>query len=302
MSTTIITNAYSNGQAEPTGPYITPAGALDPTGNIRPLQLDTADNLYITAGGTFPLSVAKGQISGTGGQQALGEREAIAAVTKGEDIWMGVTSSVPIPPVAGEQMTIVSTSDSDADGDIGVQEVRINYLDSSGLEQNELLVPTGTTPKNTAATDIRFVNRIYATSVGGNGVAVGTITIYKLGAPATVYNLIFAGGNMSLTVNYMVPSNKTLYVTSWLSSVSGKDKRVALRLRSTSQDGILYDGANPVFLFIDTMNLANAATTNQFNPYVEIPSTAIIKVSGWVDAPNVGAFVSASFQGYLIDN
>lgn len=299
MTTTQIPDSRSNGEAEPGGPYIKPVGGLDPLDAIRPFRLDDDDNLFTTPGGSFPLDTSLGNFPTTGGNLSLGEREGLAAVVQGEDIWMGTASSVPLPPGGGEQMTIASTSPNDASGNTGVREVRIEYLDGSGLEATETKVLTGTTPVNTTATDITFVNAIHAIDVGSNGVAEGDITIYKLATPAVVYDMIKMGGNMSLTVNYKVPSDKTLHLTGWAASVSGKDKRATLRLRATQRAGVVYPG---VFLFIDSFNLMQSSNRNKFDPYIPIPSNAVIKVSGWVDAPDAGAFVSASLQGYLVDN
>lgn len=299
MSTTQIPDSRANGAAEPSGPYIKPVGGLDPLDTIRPFRLDDDNNLFTTPGGSFPLDTSLGNSPGNGGNLSLGEREGLAAVTQGADIWLGTASSVPIPPGSGTQMNIVSTSPNDTSGGTGVREVRIEYLDSSGLEASETKILNGTTPITTSATDITFVNAIHAIDVGSNGVAVGDITIYKLSTPAEVYDMIAIGGNMSLTINYMVPSNKTLHLTGWAASVSGKDKRATLRLRATQRAGVVYPG---VFLFIDSFNLMQSSNRNKFDPYIKIPSGAVIKVSGWVDSPDAGAYVSASLQGYLVNN
>jgi hypothetical protein len=251
-------------------------------------------------GGTT--NILFGGIEGTNGHQEPAERENIASIVQGEDIWHGVASQVPIPAGAGEQMSLTSTAAADNSAGTGVRKVMVIYLDGAGLEQQEEVTLTGLTAKDMIATDVTYVNRIYATEVGSNGVAVGTITIHKTGAAATVYDVLLIGGNMSLTSTYKVPSNRTLYLTGWHASISGKDKRVTLRLRATTRDGVVYDGASPVFLFIDTMNLEANALKQDFNPYVPIPSGTILKVSGWVDAPNAGAFISCEWQGYLVDN
>jgi hypothetical protein len=306
MSTTFIESLHNDGDSEPSKPYIKVAGGLDSSNIIRPLRIDPNGDLSISANSIvsdFKLEVAQGAILIYKGHHEVGERESLAAVTQGEDIWMGAASSVPIPPIVGEQMTVVSTDVNDNPGGSGVREIRIEYLDSNGLEQEESITMNGTTGVNTVATDIRYVNAIHATAVGSNGVAEGDITIHQFGAPSTVYDIIATGGNMSLTITYMVPYNKTLYVSSWMGSVSG-NKRVSLRLRANARNGVIYEGTgtvagDPVFLFIDSMNLVDATAVNQFDPYVCIPGGAVIKISGWAAA---GAFASGSFQGFLVED
>lgn len=256
----------------------------------------------------FQLEVAKGNVVGTRGLKQHGERENLANVVNGSDIWRGTATTVPIPSSSGEQMTIVSSDPGDDLTGIGVQKVHIEYLDTSGLPQVEVVELDGTNPVNTVATNITFVNAIHTTQVGSNGVAAGNITIYKFGDVATVYNMITIGGNMSLTTNYKVPSNKTLYLSNWEASVSGSAKRATVRLRATSRDsqnddGVVYNGNNPAFLFIDTLNLSEAVGFIEFSPFLKIPSGSIIKVTAWADSGGgSGGYVSSAFNGYLIDN
>ena len=255
----------------------------------------------------FQLEVAKYIVPGTVSIRLFGERENVVPVTNGSDLWLGTATTIPIPSSSGEQMTLVSSDAQDNLTGTGIQKIQIEYLDGSGLEQIETIDMEGDTPVNTVATDIACVNAIHSVQNGSNGVAVGNITIYKLGASSTIYNRINSGGNMSLNAFYKVPSNKTLFLSNWAGSAGVAGKRVTIRLRSTSRDtvrdkDVVYDGANPVFLFIDSMNLSNSANAVDFSPFVRIPSGAFIKITAWTEATGQGAFVSASAGGYLVTN
>jgi hypothetical protein len=229
---------------------------------------------------------------------AIGERSVIGTTVQGEDIWEGTAVSIPVPPEAGEQMTIVSSSTADNGATTtGVLTVRIEYLDGSGLEQTEDITVNGTTPVNTVATDIAFVNDFYALTVGSNGVAKGTLYIYKLGSATTIYNLITPGGNKSLVINRKIPTGKDFYITTWTISES-KNKESSYRLRATCAP----HGASLVegFLFKRTAKINGNTISETMNPPIKICSGAIVKVSAW--ATGGGGSGSSSYNGYLQSN
>ena len=229
----------------------------------------------------------------------IGERTSIQIVAQGSDVWHGDDTSVTIPPSSGEPMEIVCASSDDISGGIGVQELEVHYLDSAGITQSEIVVTNGLTPVDTVAEDIMFVQDIHAISVGSNGVSVGDIHIRsKNEAGNPVYNMLLAGGNMSLTINKMVPAGKTLYITHWDASGGGKQP-VTIRLRTTDHHGKLLTG---VFLFKDTVNLENSSFVRRWteDEWFAIPSFSIVKVSVWTT--QAGADVSAGWTGVLIDN
>jgi len=247
------------------------------------------------------LEIAKGVIAGHATFNGFGERVNVQTTAQGEDLWRGAGTTIPVPAPAGEQMTVVSTANTDgAAGKTGVLTIAIHYLDANGDAQEEIKILNGTTGVDTIATDIRFVQELHALTVGITGVADGDIKIFKKGEVGRIYNMIATGGNMSLVVNRMVPRGKTLYVTGWHCSVSGKtaqDQQLSVRLRSTDHDGILVPY---VFLFKDVVYLKNGASNIRFVEYIKVPEFSIIKISAWADVAN--AEVSAYFEGILVDN
>jgi len=220
-----------------------------------------------------------------------GEADIVGAAL-GFDIWEVASGSMPNPVVAGTQMTVVSTSANDDDGNTGINEVILEYLDATGAEQTETITMNGTSPVNSVATDIRFVNKFFATSVGSGGNAVGTITLYKTGDANHIFQIISSGGNASLSCTAMVPLGKELYITSWGGAAIGS-KPVTIRLRSTNYSGNITD----FFLVKGAAKLDDTSIVLPFIPYRIMPPLAIIKISAWTAAG--GGDLSAFINGYL---
>jgi hypothetical protein len=243
----------------------------------------------------FSTEVALGNVDGWSIMSAMGERDGIGTTVTGEDIWRGTATTVPTPPDIGEQMSVISTDAADTSAGIGVNTIEIHYLDAAGDEQIETAIMNGTTAVDFVATDIRFVNDLYALTVGTNGVAAGTISVYKTGAASTIYNMIHIGGNKSLVPHRMVPRAKSLILKRWhLTEAQGK--RVNFRIRSTDMHGVILPG---VFCFKDVEYL-KASTSGMLELDVLIPSLSIVKVSGW--AVLSGAEGSCGWWGYLVDD
>ncbi len=251
----------------------------------------------------FQADVSMGKVDGYSVMFGLGERESMAVVATGEDIWRGnelspaPTShiSIPIPDSAGEQMTVVSESVNDTAAGSGTRTLMIHYIDTAGAEQDETVTMNGTTGVDTVATDIIFVQYIH-TVTAGNGssprVADGHIKIYKKGTAGLVYNMIAAGGNMSLVPHRMVPAGKVLTNVTWHCE-EAQDRRTAIRIRATS----IHNDLLPfVFLFKNTAYIRKA--TSGLLPVAEsFPAFTIIKVSAWGD--QAGAEVSVGWSGIL---
>lgn len=139
-------------------------------------------------------------------------RNSLTVVTNGLDVWSGSAAFIPIPPAAGQQMSIVSTSANDTSGGTGINSVELHYLDHNGNEMTEDVTLTGTSPADTVATDMRFINDMHALTVGSNYAAVGTITLFPVGTPATVYTEIETGYKSHTNSARMVPAGKIFLI------------------------------------------------------------------------------------------
>jgi hypothetical protein len=289
-SADVILRIKSGSNALQGNPYV---GWLDTGGTERGWQ--NAGGRPRVSNVTYTQEISKDNLAGHVHLWGFGERSNVAVDAKGEDIWLGPTARMTHPLVAGEQMTVVSSDANDTSGGTGVRTIIIEYIDGNGEAQTESKTMNGTVGVNTTATNIAFVNHMYATSVGSNGVSEGNIDIHKLGDAATVYNRIGLGGNKDLGIHIRVPANKTYFITEWHCAVAG-NKPTAMRLRSTDWDNILYNGNDPVFIFKDTAYIAEGNFDRDFDPPIRIPGGSTIKVSAW--ATQAGGFASASFNGF----
>lgn len=232
--------------------------------------------------------------------RAFGFRNSISAAVTGDDIWTGTATTLPIPPDAGEQMQVVSTSANDTLAGTGAQVVMVHYIDHNGNEQSEMVNMNGVTPVLTVAADIRFVQRIHTVQAGNTFLAAGTITISKAGTPAQIYTQVLSGTNESLNTSRMVPAGKTLLIDSFNASggAAAGGKSADIRLRITATHGILHPR---LFHFKDNFLAFNSATARRYdeNP-ITAPSLSIVKCTAYATAG--GADVQASWTGKMIDN
>jgi len=82
----------------------------------------------------------------------------------------------------------------------------------------------------------------------------------------------------------------------------GSSKRVTVRLKSNSRNHDGDNGNNPAFLFIDSLTYLIQILLSFLDPFIKIPSGALIKVTACTDSGGAGTYVSTSFNGYLVDN
>ncbi len=253
-------------------------------------------------GKDFLAEVTKGNVNGHSIMIALGERESMGTTATGEDVWRGNELSpaptshttIPTPAAGGEQMSVVSESANDTNGGTGVRTLNVHYIDSAGAAQVEKVALNGTFAVDLVATDVRFVNDMYALTVGSNGVAAGHIKIYQKADSGLVYNMIALGGNKSLVPHRMVPDGKVLILESWHAE-EAQGKRCAFRIRSTDMNGTTLPG---VFCFKGVAYLKQGPS-GALPLFVLVPSLSIVKVSAWPD--QAGAEASTGWMGVLVD-
>lgn len=239
-------------------------------------------------------AVAEGDLTGHFGFGAIGERGNVGTTATGEDVWSGTATTLPIPSPTGEQMTVVSSSASDAPGQVGAQTAEIHYIDADGLEQMYDITLNGITPVVLPITNIKYVNDFYVTSAGTNGVAVGTIIIYRSTDATRIYRSIQPGSNVALGSDLMVPIGHYFFLTDWYCSVTA-GKPVFMRLRGTFAEK---DAESlTVFHTLDSRVLESNSEGIHFTIPKKAPPLSIIKVTAF--ATQAGAYVTGSFEGYL---
>lgn len=233
------------------------------------------------------------------GLRGFGFRSNISAAVNGDDIWLGVATTLPIPPDAGEQMQLQSSSASDSAAGTGARTVNVHYINAAGAMKDEIVTMNGVTPVLTVATNIRFVQEIHTVTAGSNLLAVGTITISTAAVPATVYTQIGPGTNQSLNTARMVPAGMVLLITAFNCSggAAAGGKSADIRLRSTSHGRL---STPRLFHFLDNALIFNSTASKTYEKPLVIPSLAIVKCTSYASAG--GADVQASWEGFLINN
>lgn len=241
--------------------------------------------------------VAIGELEDHTPFRGFGRRDSLATTVGGDDISDIAAVAIPWPnQTVGEQMTLVSDSANDTAAGTGARTVKLHYLDASGNYTHEVITMNGTTPVNTVATNIRFVQMITVETLGTfGGKNAGNITIYKLATPATVYARIVAGNNSSLSSARMVPNGKTFYMTS-INVSATSSKPVSARVTATCDHAGIYTAGT--FQFEEIVECQDSSSTIVFPVARMIPPLSIIK--GVAVSPSVGGgSVSISYDGWI---
>lgn len=233
---------------------------------------------------------------------AWGFRAGVAVVAAGVDIWNGTANTIPIPPLAGQQMSVISTSAQDGPAGTGILTIDIHYIDANGIQKQEIITMNGLVAQNTAALDIRFINDMHAETAGATKGAVGKITIFPVGVPATVYTQIDVGKRRHINTSRMVPAGKVLLIehfnTAGASAVAAQS--VDVRLRFTGCHGILIPVTPPTTIFLSEDNslVFNSSQSMIYTTPIVVPSLAIVKTSAY--ALGAGQDIQSSWHGKLV--
>jgi len=184
----------------------------------------------------YLLAVARGQVPGAYPINGFGRHTSAGAVSN-QIIWPDGT--FVIPPSAGVQMAIVSTSANDAAAGTGIRQVEVHYLDASLNPQFEIVTLNGLTPVNTVATDIRFVQDVHGHTTGALKLSAGIIAMTNGG---NTYGYIPAGTLRSASSARMVPKGKRMFVVDLAAGASSGTAAAAVQIElvATQHDTRLY--------------------------------------------------------------
>jgi hypothetical protein len=210
------------------------------------------------------------------------------------DVWEGGAVIIPEPNQSiGQQIQILISNAADTLAGTGSQRVRLDFITTDDVLIFEEFDLDGLTPVLSVATNITDVIDFFSVQVGSTGAAVGTIDVTDVAGPTVIYNRISPLGNKSLTtLRHLLPSS-TFYITDMV--LSGDTKGTEVIFCSDSSDsGVVYPG---VFLFNVPVTMTDAPSTIKFNPALEIPGTARMKVSARATA--AGNTVSVFMNGWV---
>lgn len=242
----------------------------------------------------FYTQVARGTVSGAQPFSSYGRYVATGAISN-QVIWPDGTFA--IPPSAGVQMSIVSTSaqdDNDPAG-TGVRTIDIHYVDDGLLPQVETVILNGLTPVLTVATNIRFIQCMHILTAGSSHAAVGTINATNGGQ---IYSQIAAGSRRCASTARMIPFGKKLYVAGAVGgSTSGTAAAGAeIKISSTYFDGHdLTDQS--IFVPFGSVSMQDISVTYTFPiPAGPFPAGTVVLMEVSVDK---GAIITGNWFGWL---
>jgi hypothetical protein len=238
----------------------------------------------------YALSVARGDISGAEPFGAYGERTTTGAEVN--ILWPD--GAYALPPAAGVQISLVSTSASDAAAGTGVRTLDMHYLDTDLARRVESMTLNGTTPVLSVATNVRFVECLHMVTYGSGKAADGTISASTGGQ---VYSQIVTGAVRCASSVRMVPAGKRAMVTSMYGgSVSGSAAAGAkVYLTSCHFGGHDYT-ADSIFFPVGAAAFQDGSAGLQFDPPLVFEEGATMALSFSTDK---AATIVGSWFGYL---
>lgn len=236
------------------------------------------------------LNIARGKVAGARQAQIEGYIKGISTGTT--DLSELGVNIIPTPPLTGTTMQVVSTDANDTILGTNTRSVIVEYIEPTTeiLTQIEVEL-NGLTPV-TIPVPIAFVSDFYTKQAGSlDSVSAGDITIFN---GATVYCIIKAGGNKSLSLFRYIPKGKNLYISGV--SVSGTSKAVSVRLRATVSDNLTKTEA---YIFRTVEVAADGANNIIFDPPMVITSQTYLKASIISTVTDNAGLISVGVNGWL---
>lgn len=175
--------------------------------------------------------------------------------------------------------------------------MEIHYLDADYAPRTEIVTLNGTTPVNTAATDIFRVNFVHSQEVGSGGVPVGDVSLQSTDGAVT-YSVIKAGFNVARQAVYTVPDGVNGYINHWQASSGAASGThfTQITLRATQHLGSVLPG---VFLIVDEIGSLNSSESINFPTPIRIPARTDVKISAISDAPNANVTALGAIMGWF---
>jgi hypothetical protein len=136
-------------------------------------------------------------------------------------------------PSSNAQRSFSSNNANDSSAGTGMRTLRLTYYAlSAGVITGpftETITLNGTTPVNTVASNICYVESIKALTVGSTGSNVGIISMFAStgGGGGTVWT-IAATEKQTFAAHHYVPSDQVAYVTGFTAGIKGADTTGAI--------------------------------------------------------------------------
>lgn len=245
-------------------------------------------------GSPTTMDIARGRIEGA--RQAQIEGTIHGIVNRTRDVSELGVDVVPTPDITGEVMYVSSSSNNDTILGSGTRAVTVEYIEPVTEILTQVEVELNGTTQVQVPVPIAFVSDFYASkSATLDTVNAGDIIIENFAG--TVFNIITAGGNKSLTLFRYIPKGKNLYLTGL--DVSGNSKEVSVRLRATISDNLTRTEG---YIFRTVSVSADGANNIIFDPPMVIVEQAYLKASVFSDSQDNAGVISVGINGWLEDN
>lgn len=180
------------------------------------------------------------------------------------------------------QRSLVSSSANDSSAGTGVRTMKIIYYTSTGTGPfEETITMNGTTAVNTVATNICYIDKMIAMTVGSGGVAAGNITVRSTaGGGGVAIKQTSTGDLQSLDAVHYVASGQTLYITGLSTGHNGTTVGSGARYRIRKQT--LNAANQPLIQVSDFVRLYGQSSTNTRIYQSPIIIAGPAKVELWV--------------------
>lgn len=171
-------------------------------------------------------------------QDALYKARAFGNLTASSTNEVMVCARGYAEPASEAQRSVVSTSAQDASGGSGAKKVELVYLTSNYELKTEILALNGTTPVNTVASDIRFVERLHVIEGAAAAGAIKLMT--QTGGGGTEIAGIGVGTETAFLCHHYVPVGKKAYLLAW-GATCDDEAKFKLKTQARYPDGGLVD-------------------------------------------------------------
>lgn len=186
----------------------------------------------------------------------LGERSGNFVNTSDyQDVCEFLTTQSFTPVTVADELEIVSTNVNDTIAGTGSRTVGVIYLDADLVWSQTIVEMNGTTPVPLTGIVASHIISMSVLTGGSNPVSLGTIDLRKVGAPTTIYEQIFLGGNQSKSCRFTCPAGHYTLITDVVYSTANQSAEFTGRSLRNQFDGSSSDR----YLFKDSILLTSGS-------------------------------------------
>ena len=203
-------------------------------------------------------------------------------------------TSTSVDSQTGDLSVVIDNSGLVGNGDgPGVRAVRIDYVDTAGVRQSEVVDMNGIIATSSVATDIADILGVTATEVGSALGAVGTISVRGVGG-GTQFEVVSPTRSESLSGTYTVPVRQRAWVTALQLSAGATATTVRLKSDTNPATGGIV--ANAAFTWALAVVGTDPAKVDPALPIGPFPAGAQVWLTGTHAA---GTACQGQIEGYL---